>query len=177
MDEAIANLLAKQEIAEVLYTIARGTDRGDLELFASGFHDDGEDYHGLANGPVKNIVNNLGRSKLLLTQHAISNILIELDGDSARVESLFISFHQRRDDTGQLWDEHLRGRYLDVFERRNAVWKIARRIVVWDWSRVEPSGGTWIDQVRQRPNADDRFIYGKRDKTDIVYSFQLPEAF
>ena len=60
-EKAIAELLAKQEITEALYRIARGTDRGDLALFASGFHEDGEDYHGLSNGPVANIIANLGR--------------------------------------------------------------------------------------------------------------------
>ena len=174
---ALAGLLAKQDITEVLHRIARGTDRGDTELFASGFHEDGEDYHGLANGPVANIVANLGRSKLLLTQHLIGNILIELDGNAARVESLFTSFHQSRDAAGQLWDETLRGRYLDRFEQRGDGWKIARRVVVWDWSRVEPSVGTWFDQVRQRPGVEDRFIFGRRDREDMVYSFDLPEEF
>lgn len=175
MDPALANLLTKQEITEVLYRIARGTDRGDLELFTSGFHADGEDWHGLANGPVANIVANLGRSTLLRTQHALSNVLIELIGDVAKVESLFTSFHQRRDEAGQLWDEVLRGRYLDLFERRDGVWKIARRVVVWDASRVEPAAGSWFDLMRQRPGADDRYIFGRRDKSDMVYAFDLPE--
>ena len=173
--QAIADLLSKQEITEVLYRIARGTDRGDTDLFASGFHEDGEDWHGLANGPVSKIVANLGRSPLLLTQHAISNVMIELDGDHAKVESLFNSYHQRRDEAGQLWDENLRGRYLDLFERRGGVWKIARRVVVWDASRVEPVAGSWFDLMRQRPGAEDRYVFGRRDRSDMVYSFDLPE--
>ena len=176
-DPRVAALLDKQEIAEVLYRIARGTDRGDLELFASGFHADGEDYHGLANGPVSNIVTNLAHSTLLLTQHLIGNVLIDLDGDVAQVESLFVSFHQRRNPDGALWDETLRGRYLDRFEQRDCGWKIARRVVVWDWSREEPSVGTWFDHVRRRPGVDDRFIFGRRDREDMVYGFELPETF
>jgi hypothetical protein len=173
----VAELLAKQEIAEVLHRIAPGTDRGDLQLFASGFHEDGEDYHGLANGPLFKILDVLGRSKLLLTQHALSNILIELSDDTAKVETLFTSFHQSRDAAGELWDETLRGRYLDRFELRKGAWKIARRVVVWDWTRVEPSVGTWIDHIRQRPGVEDRFIFGRRDRSDMVYSFELPEKF
>ena len=174
-DKAIADLLAKQEITEALYRIARGTDRGDLELFASGFHEDGEDYHGLANGPVANIIANLGRSTLLCTQHLLGNVLIEIDGETAGVESLFTSYHQRSDAEGQLWDETLRGRYLDRFERRGGAWKIALRVVVWDASRVEPAAGSWFDLMRQRPGADDRYVFGQRDKTDMVYTFELPE--
>ena len=159
-EKAIAELLAKQEITEALYRIARGTDRGDLALFASGFHEDGEDYHGLSNGPVANIIANLGRSTLLCT---------------GKVESLFTSFHQRRDVEGQLWDETLRGRYLDLFTRRNGAWKIARRVVVWDASRVEPAAASWFDLMRQRPGADDRYVCGRRAQTDMVYTFELPQ--
>ena len=172
----IEDLIAKQEITEVVYRIARGTDRGDLELFASGFHEDGEDWHGLTNGPVANIIANLGRSKLLFTQHAISNVLIELDGGSAKVESLFTSAHQSRDEVGNLWDEAVKGRYLDRFEKRGGIWKIARRMVVWDWSRVEPAAESWFDRMRTRAGAEDRYIFGRRDRSDPVYSFELPEG-
>jgi len=174
-DSALTDLLAKQEITEVLHRIARGTDRGDVEMFASGFHEDGEDYHGLANGPVANILATLGRSTLLCTQHLLSNVLIAREGDVAKVESLFCSYHQRRDEAGALWDETLRGRYLDRFERRGGPWKIARRVVVWDASRVEPAAGSWFDLMRQRPGADDRYVFGRRDRSDMVYSFDLPE--
>jgi 3-phenylpropionate/cinnamic acid dioxygenase small subunit len=177
VEPAIATLLAKQEITEALYRVARATDRGDVELFASCFHADGCDYHGLANGPVANILAVLGRSKLLLTQHAISNVLVDLDGDTARVECCFNSFHQSRDEHGQLWDEAIRGRYLDRFERRaDHRWKIARRVVLWDWSRVEPSGETWFDRMRQRPGTEDRYIFGRRDREDMVYTDRLPEG-
>lgn len=179
MDQAIADLLAKQEITETLYRIARGTDRGDVELYASGFHEDGEDYHGLVNGPVRHILANLAGSKLLFTQHAISNVLIEFDGgDLAWVESLFTSFHQGRNADGSLRDEALRGRYFDRFERRGGAWKIARRVVLWDWSQVLPSAGdTWFDLMRRRPGTEDRYIFGRRDREDMVYTRRLPPGF
>lgn len=178
MDQAIADLLAKQEITEVILKVARATDRGDVELYAACFHEDGEDYHGLANGHVSNILSVLARSKLLLTQHAISNTLIELDGHRARAESCFSSFHQSRDDQGQLWDEAIRGRYLDRFERRDGgPWKIARRVVLWDWSRVEPAGETWFDRMRMRPGTEDRYVFGRRDRQDMLYTDQLPAEF
>jgi hypothetical protein len=178
LDERLAELLAKQEITEVILRVARATDRADIELYAACFHQDGEDWHGLANGPVGNILAVLARSKLLLTQHAISNTLIALDGDRARAESCFSSFHQSRDDEGRLWDEAIRGRYLDRLERRGGgPWKIARRVVLWDWSRVEPAGETWFDRMRMRPGADDRYIFGRRDRQDMLYTDTLPDGF
>jgi hypothetical protein len=179
MDNAVTALLAKQEITETLYRIARGTDRGDVELYASGFHDDGEDYHGLLNGPVRRILDNLANSKLLFTQHTISNVLIEFEGDDiAWVESLFTSFHQGRNDDGSLRDEALRGRYFDRFERRGGRWKIARRVVLWDWSAVVPSSeDTWFDLMRRRAGTEDKFIFGRRDREDMVYTRHLPAGF
>ncbi len=177
MEQALKELLAKQEIAETLYRVSRGTDRGDVELYASCFHEDGEDYHGLCNGPVQNITANLARSPLLFTQHAISNILVEFESaDIAWVECCFQSFHQGKNADGSLRDEAILGRYFDRFERRDGgPWKIARRVVIWDWSRVEPSSAdTWIDSVRQRPGTDDLFVFGRRDREDMVYTRQLP---
>ncbi len=177
-DSPIGSLLAKQEITEVIYRLARATDRGDTELYAACFHEDGEDYHGLANGHVRNILQVLAKSKLLLTQHAITNTLIELDGHRARAESCFSSIHQSRDQTGQLWDEAILGRYLDRFERRSdGVWRIARRVVVWDWSRVEQSGESWFDRMRRRPGTEDRYLFGRRDKQDFLYTDSLPPGF
>lgn len=177
-DDAMADMYSKHQITEVLYRIARATDRADIELYASCFHEEGTDYHGLVNGPVSNILGVLARSKLLLSQHAITNVLIDLDGDNARVESCFNALHQSKDDQGQLWDEMIRGRYLDHFERRgDRNWKVIQRVVVWDWSRIQPSGETWFDLVRKRPGAENRFIFGRRDREDMVYTNTLPAGF
>lgn len=179
MERAIAALLAKQEIAETLYRIARGTDRGDTDLYAAGFHADGRDFHGLSNGPVGNTIANLAKTQLLLTQHSISNILIEFESENvAWVESLFTSFHQGTAEDGELRDETIRGRYFDRFERRGkSEWKIAQRVVLWDWSRIEQSGETWFDLVSRRPGADNKFIYGRRDLQDVSYTRRLPDEF
>jgi hypothetical protein len=29
--------------------------------------------------------------------------------------------------------------------------------------------------VRQRPGVEDRFVFGRRDRTDMVYTHRLPE--
>jgi hypothetical protein len=176
IDPAIAALIAKQQITETLHLVARGTDRGDVDLYASCFHADGTDYHGLANGPMQNLLKVLGTSKLLYTQHAITNVLIDLiDADTATSEACFNASHQSRDVDGQVWDEEIRGRYLDRFERRGrASWKIAQRVVLWDWSRMMPSGKSWFDHVRERPGADDRFVFGRRDREDFLYTRTLP---
>jgi hypothetical protein len=144
-------------------------------MYGSSFHADGEDFHGMVNGHVSKILEAVNASTLLFTQHAVSNILIELNGDGARAESYFTSFHQFRDEQGMVWDEAIKGRYLDELRRGpDMIWKIQRRVVVWDWSRIEPPRGSWFDRMRMRPGTEDRFIFGRRDKKDLVYTYTLP---
>ncbi len=140
MDQRIADLLAKQEITEVLYRYSRATDRADLDLLRSVFHPNAHDDHGMYVGPIEGLIERWKTPSRAypITQHAISNILIDLDGAAANVESYFNAVHRKKDATGA-WDELLRGRYLDRFEQRDGVWRIAKRVVIYDWSRVVPA--------------------------------------
>ena len=54
------------------------------------------------------------------------------------------------------------GRYLDRFERRDGVWKIARRLLVDEWSR--------LDDLPAPPVPPGRV--GLRSKDDPVYTFR-----
>ena len=83
--------------------------------------------------------------------HAISNILIELHGDAAAVESSFLALQQTA--AAATLETFLCGRYVDRFERRGGQWRVAHRTVVYDWI-----------EERQRPEmaADDAALFGKR---------------
>lgn len=165
-DKALQQLLDKQAITEVLFLYCRAIDRKDVELLRSVYHEDAEDYHGVYNGTIDGLLELLrkGRDAPVKTHHSVSNILIELDGDVARTESYLNAVHRREDDTGT-WDELLKCRYIDRFERRKGVWKIAKRVVVYDWGTVErATEKAWWDLV----GGD--FIFGKTDRTDPVYT-------
>jgi hypothetical protein len=68
--------------------------------------------------------------------HMVSNILIDLRGDEADVESFHLAMVIRTDG-GQRTESLIGGRYLDRFTRVGGRWAIAHRDVVFDWSRVE----------------------------------------
>ena len=72
-------------------------------------------------------------------QHHITNVLIERDGNVAKVESYFIAFNPMPDG-GRAF---VTGRYLDRFERRYGDWKIAERHVVLD--SAEPATRSFPD--------------------------------
>ena len=177
LETKLRELIDKQEITEVLYRASRGVDRGDIEMMASCFHPDATDHRGVVHGPAENSRNALKTINLAVTHHVTTNVAIELSGDTAKVESYVTAFHHVEEGTdGRGRDELLRARYLDRFERRDGVWKIARRITVWDWSGVWTSLPTWFEQVEKAMD-DVRFIYSRRDKKDVYYTDEIPQGF
>lgn len=140
---AIAELLAKQAITEVLYRRARASDRRDVELALSCYHPGAtEDHEGVA-GTAADFIRDVSmispNSTVAVTclWHLISNILIDVRDDEADAESFHLAMVIRADE-GQQTESLIGGRYLDQFTRVDGRWAIAHRDVVFDWSRVEP---------------------------------------
>lgn len=132
----LEELIARQEITDVLHRYCRAVDRRDPDLLRSAYHPDATDDHGVYSGPVDGLVEFMLGDGLEMIHHAISNIVIERDGDVARVECYLDAVHRRVDATGS-WDEMLKARYLDRFERRDGEWRIASRRVAMEWMSEE----------------------------------------
>ena len=117
-------------------------DRGDADLVASVYHADGTDDHGSFKGLGSDFaVYATSRlpARYRTTQHTIANTIIDfVDDDTAHVESHVCARHLRDDGDDVLAMETFFGRYVDRFERREGVWKIAERLVVHDWDLAEP---------------------------------------
>jgi hypothetical protein len=145
LHEAAAHL----EIRQVLYRYCRGVDRGEPETIASVYHPDAYDRHGSWEGPGKDFAAYLVPAMDAVPavgQHHITNVLIELSGEAADVESYFIAFHPQAGPGGP---QHalVCGRYLDRFERRNGTWLIVDRQVVVDLSRLMDATESWPGAV------------------------------
>jgi hypothetical protein len=134
------------EIRDLLARYCRGIDRGDKALIASVYHDDAYDDHGTFKGSPREfaevVVDRMDGTGVI-GQHNVTNVLIELDGDRARGESYFVTWNPEADATGMGRLMLVLGRYLDTFERRDGVWKIATRQVVIDWTQPEADGSVW----------------------------------
>jgi hypothetical protein len=161
-------LLDREAIRDCLYRYCRGIDRADEELLRSVYWPDAHDSHGAyvgsASGFIAQAVPRLragGRGV-----HQISNILIELHGDAAAVESSFLALQTNA--AAPTLETFLCGRYLDRFERRDAQWRIAQRTVVYDW--IE-------ERTRAELAQQDTDLFAKRQPTgarsssDPVYAF------
>lgn len=130
-------LAAKDSIRDCLLRINRGMDRGDERLMLSGFHPDAEICWGSADPvPLAQWIE-VGRvviAQAVRVQHLIGNVLIEIEGNLANVESYEIA-HLTSGDHGPS-DTIMASRYVDKFERREGDWRVKRRDKVTDWFRV-----------------------------------------
>ena len=158
----VQDLLDRQAITDVLHRYCRAVDRRDPDLLLSAYHGDAVDDHGVYKGPASGLVEFMLNDGRAVVHHQISNIVIEVDGDVARTECYLDAVHRREDETGR-WDELLKCRYIDRFERREGAWRIAHRRVVYDWGRIEPATEGWWDVI------EGDWTFGSRDRSDPVY--------
>lgn len=133
-DRKLLALIDKDEIRDLILRYCRAVDRCDLDLMLSCYHPDARDHHGFFVGNAhefcRYVIPVLERAES--TTHSISNALIELDGDRAFGESYVRVTHRVAVSGEALVDNNSRGRYLDVFERRNGAWRILHRHYVND---------------------------------------------
>jgi hypothetical protein len=160
----VDELIAQQEIRDVLIRYTRGIDRMDPDLVRSCYHADAHDDHGAFQGTVDEFVAWVqdALSYFDSTMHFIGNQLVEVDGDAAHVESYCVAYHRRRTRGGEPGHDLITAlRYVDRVERRDGEWKIADRRCVFDWTRRDPIAGEWP----LPPEA----LQGTRSRSDPAY--------
>ncbi|MDO9434625.1 nuclear transport factor 2 family protein [Hydrogenophaga sp.] len=172
--DALQALLDKQAITEVFYRYARASDRGDLDLMRACFHPDA--------------VRDEGHTRLLMTDyidkwatlivhparvvtHSLSNVLIELDGDTASGEAHVLNFTRLKKD-GEKFDTLTMSRFVDRFERRDGVWRIAVHRVAYDWNHEMPFAETWGRGLVAA--APEKLVRGRRKPDDLLYRATEP---
>ena len=129
----LQDLLDREAIRDCLYRYCRGIDRCDEAALRSAYWEDATDRHGAWNGSATGFIDQ-ALAKLSAggrRVHQINNVLIDLHGDVAAVESSFIALQAAAARPTQ--ETFLCGRYVDRFERRQGEWRVAARTVVYDW--------------------------------------------
>lgn len=140
MTMTVEELIARQEITDLVGRYMRGLDRLDRELLRSTFHDDATTDYGFFQGGPDDFVD-MACTALrdhLANHHMIGQVNIDLEGDVAFGEVYFQAFHRIVTD-GEERDLFISGRYVDRYEKRDEVWKIAFRSEVNDWARNDPA--------------------------------------
>lgn len=166
--DKLSQLVARAEIEDCLCRYARGVDRRDWPAVRACFHEDAVDRHGEFHGTADEFVDWVRNrhAAVPFAMHFLGNSLIDFrDENTAAVETYFIAFQRRErtaaDGSVEGTDADVFGRYVDRFERRDGgVWRIARRSVVYDSTRTQPS----TNHLRKLVG-----VIGRRDAEDAVY--------
>lgn len=178
LEQKLQILLDEREIRAVLYRSARAGDRVDAELLRSCYHDDAVDHHEpFFDLPVAEFLKGFESRMANVSeghQYLMGNINIELDGDIAHTETYCWSATKQveRADNGDPLMRMTGCRYVDRFERRQNIWKIAERWYVPEWSyfvQVPPLTRR-IGNVRPSHEIDRPPLTSFRDKRDITYT-------
>jgi 3-phenylpropionate/cinnamic acid dioxygenase small subunit len=168
----IAVLLAKQEVTNLLYRRARAGDRRDVELALTCYHPGATEIHEGFGGTAAEFITNHSMIAPTSTApvtglwHFISNIVIDLHGEQADVESYHLAVVSRSED-GHETQSHIGGRYLDNVSYRDGRWAIDHREVVFDWSRVDIDSAAYWDLMGLD---ESKLLRGNFGADDPLYS-------
>jgi hypothetical protein len=164
VDEELRRFVDEAAIRKVHMRYCRGIDRMDWDLVRSCYHPDAVDDHGEYVGGIEGFIEycKAGTPSFERTFHFTGNHLIEVDGDVAAAEYYAIAYHRvGASEAKPERDLITCGRYVDRMERRAGEWRIASRVVIVDFDRVDTVSERWVPEAQLR---------GTRDKRDPSYS-------
>ena len=162
----VEELLAKQEITDLVGLYMRGLDRLDKPLLRSVFHDDATTDYGFFQGGPDAFVD-MAYNALqdhLANHHMIGQVNIDVEDEVAFGEVYFQAFHRIVTD-GEERDLFISGRYVDRYEKRDGSWKIAFRSEVNDWARNDPATDDYFQSNTQslRGGRLDDAVYNREE--------------
>lgn len=164
----LTELTDREAIRDCIYRYCRGIDRADETTLRSSYWPDATDRHGAYSGPVEGFFR--WAREVFATGarnvHQVGNILIEFAGPTrAAVETYFLALQRGPGSDGAIRQFLIAGRYCDLFEKRGEEWRVARRIVAFDWVE-EQSVPAKVEEERFGPRAP----IGGRAPHDPIYA-------
>jgi hypothetical protein len=151
----------RDAITDQLYRYCRAMDRIDHQLGYAVWHDDGtadygpDIYQGTARGFIDHVCHQ--HAQTLAHSHQLSNMLIEIDGDTAASESsVTATLRILRDD--RLMQIMVWSRYVDTWSKRHGRWAIDHRLAINDFDEIRE-----VTPMRTTTR-------GSRDRNDPSYT-------
>ncbi len=159
---AVRDMLDREAIRDCVARLARGEDRRSADLIRSCWWPEARFDYGVHSGDFTSYLAWVvpGADAVRNTQHLIGQSVIVLEGDRARAETHVFSYHRiEADSGGQTGDRDtcIGGRYLDRFEKRDGLWRIGERVMLYDWEHEWGSAADWSQGVMGYPFSDDHF--------------------
>tara|TARA_A100001391_G_scaffold160929_3_gene119720 strand:- start:5278 stop:5856 length:579 start_codon:yes stop_codon:yes gene_type:complete len=168
---AIGMIWDRLAVTDILHRYCHALDRRDFGLMESCFHADATmDYasQAMTSDAFIGFARHMA-GMLRWTVHQLSNFTISIEGDIARTESYVFAYHRIPAEAEGDYYFRLNGqeqialvtcRYIDRFEKRDGLWRIAHRVIpVFD--NVEyraPDNGGFFESdeyARKAHGADD----------------------
>ncbi len=136
-DQTLEALWDREAIRNCLIRYCRGIDRCDREMLRGVYWPDGTDEHQTFSGNAYDFIDWCLplTARAERTMHTVSNVLIDMRGPRAKVESHFYAYECLRKKDGTQFEMIVGGRYLDTMEKRGDEWRILNRLLVIDWFR------------------------------------------
>lgn len=135
-NKAMVDIIAKEQIRDLVLAYCRAIDRKDFSLLASLYHEGAGDEHGCnPSGTAAEffaVLPGMMESAKVL-QHNITNHFIKVDGDYGEGEAYLAGYHIVDSGDGKPYAFLQGARYLDKYTKVNGVWKFAHRRVVTDY--------------------------------------------
>ena len=133
------NLIEKLTITDVVQSWAMYRDMGDWERLRSTVHADATMTATWYNGSFEGFIEALQASwrKGSRSQHFVGSTVVDLQGTKA-VAQTRMSILVRGKLGDQAVDVTSVGRFFDRVEKRQGVWRIAKRCVIYEKDRMDP---------------------------------------
>jgi len=139
---------SKLAVADLIHACAYSIDRRDMRGLLDCFWPESTTKHGAYEGGTAGFYE-FARPIIegcKYAAHHISNVVVEVDGDRAMAQSYYFAHHRRAAPSGDgEEDAFFEGRYVDLLERRDGVWKIIRRRGFSDHSAVIAAATLYAD--------------------------------
>ena len=158
MEAMVQQMVDREAIRTCVARLARGEDRRSADLIRACWWPGARFDYGVHSGDFDTYLAWVvpGADAIKDTQHLLGQTHIELDGDAAKAETHVFSYH--RIDMGEKGarDTCIGGRYLDRFEMRaneagDAEWRIAGRVMLYDWEQDWGQAADWSKGVMGYP--------------------------
>jgi hypothetical protein len=154
-------LMARQAIYDALCRYCRGLDRMDKEMAYSVWHEDGTAlYHDMYEGTGHGFVDWVWNAHEPMERHShqIANSLIEVDGETAKSETyVTVVLWTNPDQDGKQMEIIGKGRYVDVWSKREGKWAITHREHIYDMESINPLNRGNVGNASRRDSGDPSF--------------------
>ncbi|HEV7679458.1 MAG TPA: nuclear transport factor 2 family protein [Candidatus Dormibacteraeota bacterium] len=137
----LRDMLDRAAVREVMVRYAAGLDSRDFDAVRNCFTEDAQASYNrapLAPGADAIVAYVRAVANLQSTMHSVTNVVVELDGDTAECDTACIAHLVRRADDGEL-TILIRGlRYRDRLVRQGTAWRIQHREHHAEWMHSVP---------------------------------------